>query len=547
MKLVSNQYLRLIAVTLLIVVVTTWIWGTNNLALFDWDELNFAETGREMKESGNFLQPQINYQAFHEKPPLFAWMQLVSFQIWGVGEFGARFPNILCGLFTLLVLWRQGRHWFDEQFGFWWAAFMAGSLLPALYFRSGIIDPWFNLFILLALLPVLAGKRLSVRQILLSGLWLGLAVLTKGPAAGLIAGLCWGGLLIWEPQDRWRRSLQYLSVGLLALVPISIWLYFLWQVDNGFFASEFLQYQWRLFIREDAGHGGFPGYHFVVLLFGCFPAALFALPKLLKRKGELVDLDRGMRILFWVVLLLFSIVNTKIVHYSSLCYFPLAFFAARWVTEGKVSHKSNRWLKIGGGSIWRIYGLASLLVPMTAWNLKRLRPYLGDEALLSRLALDVSWPWYCIVPFLVIFLGAVVLTLLRQRSLYLRAGAHLLLAFSFITVALPVFAPRIQQYSQGVVVEFYRGLAGQEVFLGTAYHKSYAHWFYGEIPPNIYAEGCQARQCRFHETISKPLYFSSPLRKREQVLREVPDAELLYEKGGFAFYRRPANATKRME
>ncbi|MEM9525823.1 MAG: glycosyltransferase family 39 protein [Bacteroidota bacterium] len=441
MNSAANPNRRLITIILLFTVVTTWIWGTNNLSLFDWDELNFAEIGREMKESGNFLQPQINYQAFHEKPPLFAWMQLASFQLWGIGSLGARFPNILCGLFSVLVLWWQGRRWFSDRFGWWWAAFMAGSILPALYFRSGIIDPWFNLFILLGLLPALAGKPLSLRQIFICGLWLGLAVLTKGPAAGLIAGLCWIGLLVWEPSSRWQRSLQYFSTGLLALIPIAVWLYFLWQVDNGFFASEFLQYQWRLFIREDAGHGGFPGYHFVVLLIGCFPAALFALPRLLRSKGEPSAQDRGMRILFWVVLLLFSIVNTKIVHYSSLCYFPLAYFAARWVTEGETSLSSARWLRVGGAGIWGLYGLASLLLPLTAWNLGKLRPYLQEEELLSRLALDVNWPWYCLLPFVLLLLGGVVLSQFRHRALHLRAGAHLLLAFGFITASLPVFAP----------------------------------------------------------------------------------------------------------
>jgi len=39
--------------------------------LFDWDEINFAEAGREMMVSGNYLQVQIDYKPFWEKPPLF--------------------------------------------------------------------------------------------------------------------------------------------------------------------------------------------------------------------------------------------------------------------------------------------------------------------------------------------------------------------------------------------------------------------------------------------------------------------------------------------
>jgi hypothetical protein len=42
---------------------------------------------------------------------------------------------------------------------------------------------------------------------------------------------------------------------------------------------------WRqvaMLSSEDAGHGGFFGYHFVVLLMGCFPASAFALQEMLK-------------------------------------------------------------------------------------------------------------------------------------------------------------------------------------------------------------------------------------------------------------------------
>ena len=40
------------------------------------------------------------------------------------------------------------------------------------------------------------------------------------------------------------------------------------------------------------------------------------------------EFRRWMLILFWVVLILFSVVQSKIVHYSSLCYFPLTYLAA---------------------------------------------------------------------------------------------------------------------------------------------------------------------------------------------------------------------------
>jgi 4-amino-4-deoxy-L-arabinose transferase-like glycosyltransferase len=42
-----------------------------NVHLFDWDEINFAESAREMIATGNYFNVQINYARFTEKPPLF--------------------------------------------------------------------------------------------------------------------------------------------------------------------------------------------------------------------------------------------------------------------------------------------------------------------------------------------------------------------------------------------------------------------------------------------------------------------------------------------
>ena len=39
--------------------------------LFDWDEINFAESAREMLVTHEFFRVQINYQPFWEKPPFF--------------------------------------------------------------------------------------------------------------------------------------------------------------------------------------------------------------------------------------------------------------------------------------------------------------------------------------------------------------------------------------------------------------------------------------------------------------------------------------------
>src|SRR5690606_38236528 len=107
---------------------------------------------------------------------------------------------------------------------------------------------------------------------------------------------------------------------------------------NGEIFREFIEYQVRLFRTGDAGHEGPFIYHFVVLLAGCFPASLLFIAAY--RTRSVISpypllVRRIVLILFWTVLILFSIVKTKIVDYSSLCYFPLTMIPAMAIAHGK--------------------------------------------------------------------------------------------------------------------------------------------------------------------------------------------------------------------
>ena len=127
--------------------------------LFDWDEINFAEAAREMLVTNDWLTVQINYLPFWEKPPLFIWMQALSMKVFGINEFAARFPNAICGIVTLLVLFRLGRSILNSKLGLLWVLLYACSILPFIYFKSGIIDPWFNLFIFLGIYTISSFTR----------------------------------------------------------------------------------------------------------------------------------------------------------------------------------------------------------------------------------------------------------------------------------------------------------------------------------------------------------------------------------------------------
>ncbi|MCH8331243.1 MAG: glycosyltransferase family 39 protein [Bacteroidetes bacterium] len=306
--------------------------------LFDWDEINFAELAREMIITGDYSQLQINFEPFWEKPPLFIWMQAISMWLFGINEFAARLPNALIGIMAMLCLFKIGEKLFDWRFGLLWMLVYAGSFLPHFYFKSGIIDPAFNLFMFLSLYFIFSKK------VILAGLLLGLAVLTKGPVALLLVGATM--LVFWTVKRQTGLSVSQLILfaSMVLLIPF-LWFGYETMLNGLWFVQEFINYQLRLLTTEDAGHGGPFFYHFILLLIGCFPASIFAINAF--RKQELNSEQRDMRImmliLLVVVVLVFSLVKTKIVHYSSLAYYPISFLAAFGIRsrERSSAHKRN--------------------------------------------------------------------------------------------------------------------------------------------------------------------------------------------------------------
>ncbi len=117
-----------------------------------------------------------------------------SMKLFGVTEFAARFPNMICGVLTLLSLYRIGNKVAGQRFGVLWVIAFATAVLPFFYYKSGIIDPWLNLFILLGFTYFIYyldpdSNRRRYFKLVLSALFFGLAILTKGPVPVLVFAL----------------------------------------------------------------------------------------------------------------------------------------------------------------------------------------------------------------------------------------------------------------------------------------------------------------------------------------------------------------------
>jgi 4-amino-4-deoxy-L-arabinose transferase-like glycosyltransferase len=514
--------------------------------LFDWDEINFAECAREMIVSKDYLRLQIDFLPFWEKPPLFIWMQVLSMKLFGINEYAARFPNALLGIVTLATLFYVGKRVVSERMAMWWTILYAASWLPHFYFKSGIIDPVFNYFIFLAFFQVYLIRRQTdkVKHAIWAGLFLGLAVLTKGPVAALVAILCFIVYMIAN-KGLWGYKIKHLLlVAIAAFVPFALWfgaatVKYGWEYGS-WFMNEFITYQIRLFRTEDADHGGPFFYHFVVLLVGCFPASAFLFQFINKRRIEAEpskDFTKWMWILFWVTLILFSIVKTKIVHYSSLCYFPLTYLAALKIDQiaaGEIRMKG--WVRGMLLTIASIWGLILIALPFVGIYKEKLIPYIADPFAVGNLQAQVQWSLFESIWGVIYLIGIVVAVLLMRKDFSKGMLCMAVVQILIIQVTVLHFTPKIEAYSQRAAIRYFKSFQGKDVYVQVLDYKSYAQLFYTKktapINKNYYNE-----KWLLSGAIDKPAYFITKNTSADEY-RKLPQLQEIGQMNGFVFFRR---------
>ncbi|PSR11184.1 MAG: glycosyl transferase [Bacteroidetes bacterium] len=518
--------------------------------LFDWDEINFAECAREMLITGDWLTPRIVFLPFHEKPPFYIWLQAAAMYTLGVGEWAARFPNAVFGGLTLFTLFFMGKCYRNTRFGIIWVLLYYGALLPHFYFKSGIIDPVFNYFIFVSIYCFVQGMAAGSASppakgtsglpwFLAAGLLNALAVLTKGPVGLLLFGLTVGGYLLWNRGQGFPRWSGLLVFALAWLLPLATWL----SLDVFYHGIEktyaFLNYQIELFSKPVAGHQQPFYYHFLVVLLGCFPMSFMALPQLFKKPAGASDgFAQWQFLLFWVVLVLFSIVSTKIVHYSSLAYLPLSFFAAQYVfglLEQGVA--MPRWLRRAILVFGSILGGAIALLPVVGRHKELLVELLQRDVLtVASLQTEVHWTgWESFIGLG--FAAGVILAVYHFKRRNILSGLSVLglATFLLLLTANLWVVPKIAVYSQGPAVAFYETLQNQEVYVAPYGFKSYAHLFYARQQPKANSQ-YRDQEWLLHGDIDRPVYLVS--KANNTLLDGNPNFQLLGVDGAFRFYLR---------
>lgn len=322
---------------LLIPLVASAFVGIAAAPLSEPDEARYAEIGREMLESGDWVTPRLNGLPYFEKPPLVYWLTAASFAAFGERELSARLVVVVAALLGLAVTaWVAGRL-FGEDTRFFAAVLLGTS---PLYFGLGHA---LTLDLPVAMLVTAATGCFVVaivrdppgRGALLVGGWAAaaLATLTKG-LIGLALPLATAGVLLVIAR-RWRDlfGLEWIRGGLLYSAIVLPWFVavslrnprFLWF----FFVHEHLM-RYASTVHERTG----PLWYYVpVVLAGTLPWSLLAIDRLASRPGaRRIGGDCAtLACIVWaaVPFVLFSTAGSKLPGYILPSLPPLAILAAR--------------------------------------------------------------------------------------------------------------------------------------------------------------------------------------------------------------------------
>lgn len=330
-----------------------------NFRLLDVDETRYVDMSRCMRETGDYMTLFLNGSYFFEKPPLFFWLENLSFAIFNtVNEFTARVPGCVEGILTAVVLF------------FTTKKFTKNTKLAAISTFILLCCAEFLILSKTAILDILLGAMVSIS--VLCGFmtfseeekkkkfyWWGfylfsaLGVLGKGiPAIAVPFGIMFFAGLYTKKFKEYFRP-QYFLVGLLIFFAVVIpWhKLMLTMYDPLFFDEYIIKHHVARFFGSDIIHRERPFLFYVpVILWGTLPYAASLVALIVEKLSQLknlksikdvklpafADLDKESQFLSLCVIgalttfLFFSTSGTKLITYIIPIYPYLAVIMAKY-------------------------------------------------------------------------------------------------------------------------------------------------------------------------------------------------------------------------
>jgi len=357
--------------------------GLRSIPAIDRDEARFAQSSRQMLNSGDYVHIRLQDQARLKKPVGIYWLQAAATALAG-GEDPAnpiwtyRLPSLIGALGTILATLAIGRRWLGAEAGFLGAALLASCLLLGVEARQAKTDAFLLLTILLAMAALaevwIPGKAAPVaRGWRWAGFWvaLGAGILIKGPVILMVAGTAAAVLSVQARSIAWLGRLRPWP-GVLITAAIALpWLVAITISTHGAFLTQSVGGDMApKLVGAVESHGAPPGAYLALFPVTFWPGSLFAflaLPWIWRaRRDPAVIFCLAWIAPSWLIL---EMLPTKLPHYVLPLYPAIALLTGAAVSDRMIAAAAmdwRRWLMRSAIVLWSLAGLGLGILTLAA-------------------------------------------------------------------------------------------------------------------------------------------------------------------------------------
>jgi 4-amino-4-deoxy-L-arabinose transferase len=340
--------------------------------LYEWDEQFHALVARHMMDHPfipvlrtfpalpyDYRAWSCNYYWVH-KQPLSLWQMALSMKIFGINFFGLRFPSMLMGTLSVLLIYKIAKIWTAAISIAWVAAALFAVSNYSIeigtgYYGSDHVEVAYYFYELAAIWAlceyyISTGSKRQYLFIFLTGLFAGSAVLNLWLVALLVYG-GWGLLLITDSSKN-KEPYRYLHIAYSLAVCAMVFLPWQLYILHRFPLESHWEYEFnqRHITQALDGHSGtnwyylqyLPVHYGYVLPFLILPGVIFSMI----RKGYLRQLSIAMCAMYFVIYLFFSLLVLTRMHSFVFVVAPIGYILISISFIELINRSVNRWPQI---------------------------------------------------------------------------------------------------------------------------------------------------------------------------------------------------------
>lgn len=324
-------------------------FNLGNWEVTESSEARYALIPMEMVESGDYMHPTLMGIYHYHKPPMTYWITALSYKLFGVSSWSARFFLQLALLLQIWLVYKIAQAIFNEDKKAFLSAMLYASF-PAFIIggRALTTDAYLAVFVLASILfwiQYLSSRKLT--DLMLFYVMLGLGFLTKGPVVLIVPLVVILVRRFQGVKGQLNRAWHLLGTLLFLLIGSS-WFVLLYLEDSQFLDYFVFKHTVQRFATDTFSRSQPFWFYGAIVLGTAFPWILVIFSKIKKLLSDRKSINLWLLAWTLVPLVFFSISKSKLILYILPVYPGIALLSvAVWMSLSKASQKKWDWVLFG--------------------------------------------------------------------------------------------------------------------------------------------------------------------------------------------------------